>query len=438
MSDSLTTSWIRRFVNHPVARNALGLYGLQIAGYVIPLVTLPYLARILRPDAFGLLMFAQSFALWASLTIEYGFNLSATREIARNRGRSDVPAKTAAGVLGAKSVLLLGFIILAAVTALTVPKFAQHPAYLVWALLQTLAFGFSPFWYFLGTERVLRAVTLEFLARSAGAVLIFLVVRVPDDGWKALALQASTGCIATIMQTLWMYQEIPFIRPRWQESLHALRAGWNMFLFRGAYHIYSTANAFILGLLVSSSQVIGYYGGAERIARALQGATVPLTVALFPRISHLISQGAPRATKLARLALSLAAGTGLVLALATALMARHLVTLILGPGYEASVWVLYIFALVLPINTINGALMMQWMIPLGMERPVSAVTIGAFIVNLISAALLAPRLGHVGMAWAILIAESCKVTALVIIMVKRRLTPMTAMPKPRSASVELS
>lgn len=438
MNSFLATHWVRRFVNHPVARNALALYGLQIAGYVIPLATLPYLARVLHPEGFGLLLFAQSFALWASLTIEYGFNLSATREVARNRGCASSLGKTAAGVLGAKLVLLVGFILLAAVTAQKVENFARHPVYLVWALLQALAFGFSPFWYFLGSERMLRAVTVEFLARCAGAALIFLTVRVPGDAWKALALQAGAGCVATITQTLWMYREIRFIRPRWNESLHVLWAGRDMFLFRGAYHIYSTANAFILGLFVSSPQVIGYYGGAERIARALQGATLPLTVALYPRISHMISQGTPRATKLARLALSLAAGTGLVLALATALLARRLVLLILGPGYDASVWVLYVFALVLPINTINGALIMQWLIPLGMERPVSAVTTGAIIVNLVSAGLLAPRFRHVGMAWAILIAESCKLTALVVIMVRLGLTPMMALSKPQSRSAELS
>ena len=101
-------SLVRRVVNHPVAQNALGLYGVQIAGYIIPLITLPYLARVLRPQGLGLVLFAQSFALWASLTIEYGFNLSATRAVAQNREKNDHLAATAAGVLGAKALLFSG------------------------------------------------------------------------------------------------------------------------------------------------------------------------------------------------------------------------------------------------------------------------------------------------------------------------------------------
>src|SRR3981189_3095067 len=91
-----------RIIRHPVARNALALYGIQVAGYVIPLLTIPYLARVLHPQGFGLLLFAQSFAMWASVVIEYGFNLSATRDVARNRASNSMLAEIAAGGLGAK------------------------------------------------------------------------------------------------------------------------------------------------------------------------------------------------------------------------------------------------------------------------------------------------------------------------------------------------
>lgn len=431
-----TVSLVRRVFNHPVAQNALGLYGVQIAGYVIPLVTLPYLARVLHPEGFGLLLFSQSFALWASLTIEYGFSLSATREIAQNRGETGLLATTAAGVLGAKTVLLSGFLVIAGTAAWSVANFRQHPIYLLWALPQTLAFGFSPFWYFQGTERMVRAVIAEFLARAAAAAFIFLLVRTPGDGWKVLALQAAAGCATLVIQTSWMYQEIGFRWPRWKDSIRALRAGWDMFLFRGAYHIYSTANAFILGLFVSSVQVVGYYGGAERISRSLQGLTLPLTQALYPRMSHLVSQSTTKAARFARLTLSVAGGSGLALALALVLLARLLVQIILGPEYESSVSVLYVFAAFLPVNATNSALIMHWMLPLGMERTVGAVTLGAIVVNVILAALLAPRFAHVGMAWAILIAETGKFTVLVIILLWRGLTPLNVLRESNPPSVE--
>src|SRR5579864_6558857 len=138
----LGTGTVRRLFSHPVTQNALGLYAVQFAGYVIPLFTIPYLARVLRPQGFGLVVFAQSFALWASLVVEYGFNFSATRDVARSRTDPNRLSEIAAGVLGAKIVLVSGMVAIAVTAAFTVPIFLQHPAYLWWTIPQTLAFGF--------------------------------------------------------------------------------------------------------------------------------------------------------------------------------------------------------------------------------------------------------------------------------------------------------
>lgn len=433
-AESLKTR-LRAFLGHRVTHNAVALYAIQFVGYVLPLITLPYLARVLRPEGFGLLLFAQSFALWASLLIEYGFNLSAAREIAQNRGKHDLLAAIAGGVLGAKLLLLAGLFAVTGTVAWSVATFREHPVYLVCALLQTLACGFSPFWYFQGTERIVRAVVVEFLSRAAATGFIFLLVSKPQDGWKVLGLLGVAGCLTLVLQTLWMYRQIDFRWPRWGESIHALQTGWDMFIFRGAYHIYGTANAFTLGLFASPVSV-GYFGGAERISKAFQGLTTPFTQALYPYMSHLMAESKPKALRIARVTIALCSGAGLLLAAVIAFAARRLADLILGPAYGPSVSVLYIFALILPINALNTSLIMQWMVPVGMEKMVGRVTLGALGANLIAAALLAPRMGHLGMAWAILLAEACKAATLVAILLRHGLSPCAAILENRPTAVE--
>jgi PST family polysaccharide transporter len=432
----------RALLTHSVAKNAAALYAIQFVGYIVPLVTLPYLSRVLGPTGFGLLLFSQSFALWASMIIEYGFNLSATRDVAREHSRpgntksnhgnknddwdtteKEAIAEIAAGVLGAKLLLLAGLASIGVLTAVSVPVFREHPLYFLCAMSQTLAFGFSPFWYFQGIESMVRAVVVETICRTSATAFIFLLVRAPGDGWKVLALQALAGSTTLTIQTLWMYREIRFRWPHFADSMRALRSGWDMFIFRGAYQIYGTANAFILGLFAGSIQSVGYFGGAERITRALQGLTTPFTQALYPHMSQAIARGRGEAARTARWTMTLSCGIGLALALILGLRARLIVTFILGPAYGVSVSVLHVMALVLAVNAVNSALIMQWMLPAGMERIVGRITAGAIGINLVAAAVLAPTRGPVGMAWAILMAEICKALALTTVLLRVEESP---------------
>ena len=395
----------------PLVSNALSLYAVQFAGNLVSFVTMPFLARVLRPDTFGLLVLAQSFALWLSVLLEYGFNLSATRDIANHRQDPERVAEIVAGVHGAKGLLALGVVVIAAITAGTLPALRQHPEYLVWAWVQAVALGFSPLWYFQGTERLVPPAVMEVAARAAATAAIFVVVRTSDDGWKAMALQASATVAATGVPLVWLYRQVPWRRPKRTQAVSVLKSAWGMFVFRGAHGLYTTMNVLILGLFVPT-RAVGYFGAAERIARGVLNLLTPVTQTLYPRINHLVRRDARRAGALARLGLALIAVLGLTLGAGLAVAAPLVVRILLGPGYDSSVPVLRGLALLVPLSGASSALAMQWLFPLGMERRVTTVILIAGMVNVGLAVLLAPRFAQMGMVWAVLGAEVFIVAAL--------------------------
>jgi len=80
---------LRNIISHPehkiLLKNTFSLSILQFANYILPLITIPYVVRVIGPDRFGLVSFAQAFVTYFLLVVNYGFDLSATREISSNR-----------------------------------------------------------------------------------------------------------------------------------------------------------------------------------------------------------------------------------------------------------------------------------------------------------------------------------------------------------------
>lgn len=396
---------IRRFLTHPVVQNSLALYGVQLAGFLLPLITLPYTARILGPNSFGLLVFAQAFAVWLGVLLEFGFTFSATRDVARSRLNPQALYNLVAGVLAAKIVLSGISLIAVVISWLLVPLFHTHPTYLFGAWLVALSQGWSPSWYFQGVERLRFPALLDIGARLLGTLAVFWVVKSPSDGAKVLFALGFPSLLASVGLLWLMYREVPFGWPQRSMLWQTLRAGWGMFIYRSLVSLYTSLNAFVLGLFVPSGQV-GYYGGAERIQGLAAAPFWPVWRAIYPRTSHMVIHDHNRAKYwLQRLALGFGL-LGLLLMFGLWELAPLLVRLLLGTGYEASVELLRVLALILPMAALSGVMGLQWLVPLGLERWLNTITLSAGLLNLCLALILVPRLGPLGMAWSVVMTET--------------------------------
>ncbi|ADW20930.1 flippase [Thermus scotoductus] len=402
--ERLTKALVGKSASGGLATNILALYGVHIANYLFPLLTVPYLARVLGPKEWGLLAFAQAFGGYLQLLVEFGFSLSATRQVARARDSLRGRAELLASVLGAKAFLGLLAIGVALLVGGFIPAFRDHPQVLWAGVFWALATAFSPVLYFQGLERMRLVAGLEVLAKGLVLLLLFLWVKGPSDTWKVLALQGGASLLATLLALYLAYREVPLFLPTLKGVLEALRLGWSMFFFRSAVSLYTLGNTFILGLF-APPQVVGYYAGAEKISKAVLGLLSPVSQALYPRLSHLVRRAPAEAARLARLGLWTMGLSGLFLGLLVFALAPFLVRLFLGEGYDPAVLALRLLAFLVPLIALSNVLGIQWMLPLGLDRPFNAIIVGAGLFNLGLALLLAPRLFHVGMALAVVVSE---------------------------------
>jgi polysaccharide transporter, PST family len=383
---------LSKLTRHSLARNSLSLYGVQICRKVLPLVTLPFLARVLGAEGWGTVAFVQSLSDIASLFIEFGFNLSATREVSCHRNDRAKCREIMAGVLGAQIVLSLGSLT-AMVLALHQLKVTQGvPLLMFAACAYALAQGFSPLWFFQGLEKMVLAASLEVFARLCSLAGLFLWV------------QALTAGISTLAGIGLAIRVFGIKIPTPGLVLNSLQRGWPMFVFRSAESLYGVGNSFVLGLFASPT-VVGYFAIAEKTSKAMFGLLNPVREALYPRLAYLLQSSRREAARLARIGIAVMTLAGLVLTAGILLAAPKLIGLLAGGDFAAAIPVLRVMGLLPLVLSVTYSVGLQWLIPLGRDGVVNRVILTGGLFNLGLAFLLAPHYGAMGMACSVLSAE---------------------------------
>lgn len=403
-------------------RDIGSIYGVQFANYVLPLITVPYLTRVLGPASWGLVAMAQAFAMYGGLVIEYGFVYSGTRQIATASSSRDIE-NVIAGVSAARA-LLAALVILGAGCAYTfTPLFHEHPLLLWTAVTAEILKGLLPSYFFYGIKRVAIASTLDISARLVSAAGIFVFVHKPEDAWKVFALQAAGSAAALAIGHTMIYARYRLQWPRMHDAFTTLRQGGNMFLFRSSYNIYALGNAFILGLF-ASPQAVGYYAGAEKISSAAVGLLSPLSTALYPRAAGLVKTSFSKAALLTKISFYSMLAVSIILGLTMWFGSSVIVRLILGHNFLPSTSVLRILSLRAPAAAVINVLGFQWLLALGMEKSFQRITLVALSLNILLATCVAPKYTFNGMAWCVVISQTVAAAGIYFVLQRRKLNPL--------------
>ena len=186
-----------------LAGNFLSLSVLQGMNYLFPIITAPYLIRVLGIQKYGLWATASVLLTYFQMLTDYGFNLSATKEISVNRHDLKKVSEVFSSVMTIKAGLFLVSIIMMLVLTYSVPLFkADHVFYLV-TFSGLLGHVLFPIWYFQGVERMKYITYLNLASRTAVFILLFIVIRQEGDYVKFAALN-SAALILTGFLSLWI------------------------------------------------------------------------------------------------------------------------------------------------------------------------------------------------------------------------------------------
>jgi len=357
-----------------LGKNILSLSVLQLMNYAVPMITVPYLARVLGPERFGMLAFAQALIIYFDLIADYGFNLSATRRIAECGHDRTTFSRVFWITLTTKILLMLGCAVAMALIVYSVPVFRSHALLYAAAFLTVIGTAIFPTWLFQGLEQM-KFLTIGFAAaRLASVPLLVWAVHRSDDYVRAAAIQGAVPILATaiVAPLMWRRFGITFYLPAVADILKCLKDGWHLFLSNTGMYLYSSTAVVLLGIIAGNVQV-GYYSAADKLIKAASALINPLTQALYPHLNSRRAAAPESVLPLIRKTLLWVGTLTLAASLGIATFAGLIGGVLFGAKFGPSVIVLRCMAPLLFLLALNNVLSTQTMMVFGMDRTVSRI-----------------------------------------------------------------
>jgi len=388
-----------RYFRSSVVRNALSLYGIQAANYILPWFTFPYLLRVLGVEKFGAIAFAQAFVSYFQVVTEYGFNFTATREISIHRDDAQKLSQIFTATLVAKTLLMLGCLCVFSGIVFVVPRFrADAPLFFV-TFLVVVANVVFPQWLFQGIEKMENITYREVGARLLGLAPTFLLVHQPSDYLIAAGIQSGSMLLAGIAGYVGFRKVTTarLVTVHAREIKRTFVEGWHVFLSTAAITIYTRSNTFVLGMLASDREV-GYFSAAQRLVDAGKALVFPLTTAIFPHISKLAHDSPEKAIEfIRRNTLRLTAPFALI-SLVWIAGAPLVGRILFGPRFGPSIPLLRIMAPIPLVVAIGSIYATYYMLGMGYKKQWSQLIISAGAFNFV---VLVPLLFVVSASYAV-------------------------------------
>jgi PST family polysaccharide transporter len=386
-----------------VIKSTVALTSAHAVGYAISLAEVPILARALGPQAYGELLWVQMTALLISMLVDYGFTLSASRQVARNRSNHAMLGTITGNVFLAKAGLLLA-VMLPIALALSTIKLVSTDLALA-GFVYVIAFGMSPLWYFQGTQKLGRFVVIEILTRTTALLGLLVLVKQPTDAALALWLMASGALLCTLVTSWMCLREVGSLHGSLGGAVKEIQSSTSIFVYKSSSSLVATAATSVLGG-VSGAAAVGIFAPADKVTKAMIGLALPIFNAFYPYFSGLFAQDNSKTERQALLLSAAILVAGVVAALILSLVGPTLMQWLLGNGFEQAGELLALMVWLIPLRLGNQTLAFTMLLPAQLEHRASISTLLASTFALGLGAMLAIKHGAFGMVWAILLGET--------------------------------
>ena len=388
-----------------IKRNFLYNILLNVSSVIFPLITAPYVSRVLEPDGVGLVNFANTYAGYFALVAVLGIPTYGVREVSKVRDDKEALSKLISELMSITAIMTVG---VSLVYLLTIALVGQLTENYVIFLLAGFAVYLAPFkinWYYEGLEDFGFITFRSLIMRTLSVLLLFVLVREKSDLVLYIILIVAGGILTDIWNFVKMWKS--GIRPHF--TLSGLKPHMSplLLLFSSAIaiSIYTVLDTLMIGFLTDYNEV-GYYSNAMHMSKVILMVVTSLSIVVVPRVSlYMKENNMEKINELMNKSFSVVSFLAFPAAIGLACASPVFVPLFFGVKFTGSVIPLMILSMLIIIIGLSNLTGTQVLLGMGFDKLFLYSVLTGTVSNFLMNCFFIPFWGAVGASYASVIAE---------------------------------
>ena len=397
-----------------IIKNYLWNVSYQLFVILVPMITMPYISRVLGPNGVGVNSYTNSIAQYFILFGSIGIALYGNRQIAFVRDDRNALTRTFWDLTALRFVTILISLIVYVFYLMLVHKYRN---YLMIQGIMILAAAFDISWFFMGIENFRVTVLRSTFVKIFSLILIFVFVRTRADTGMYIFILGISTLLGNL--TLFPYLKEFIDIPKFKEIniFKYVRPSIELFIPQVAIQVYLVLNKTMLGSLVNVN-ASGFYDNTDKIIRIVLAVVTATGTVLLPHIANQFSRGDLQGLKrVFKMSFDFVTLVTIPLVFGVASIAHKFAILYFGDEFAIVGEVLVIECIAALFISWDNALGQQYLLPTNQTRKYTRAVIVGAVVNIVFNIPLILAFGVVGSMWATVLSEVA-VTALMLVQMR--------------------
>ena len=376
----------------------------QLLILIVPLITIPYISRILGADGVGTYSYTYSIAYYFMIISLLGINNYGNRTIAKSRDNKKIMSQNFWNIY---FIQLFMSIIMIVLYILYMLIFNNQYTIIAWLqIFFIISSMFDINWFFFGIEEFKLTVTRNSILKIITLVLIFTLVKKPTDLWKYTLIMSASTLVSQLILWPFLLKKIEKIEKIDFKTLKVhFKQCLILFIPVIAVSLYKIMDKVMLGYLSDVAE-LGFYEQAEKIINVPCAIITALGTVMLPRISNLVAnKNHEKVISYIEKSINVIMFLAFPMMFGIIAISHNFIPMYLGADFSKSATILNLLSVTIIFSSFANVLRTEYLLPHELDKIYIWSVIGGAIVNLAANFLLIPKYSGIGASIGTIFAE---------------------------------